>query len=350
MKIFLPIKTSLGWTGTCTKSCCKGWVPESRRTPTTERDALPAGLKLAITLRYLASGDSYKSLHYAFRVPHNSISLLVRETCKAIIEKYQDEVLKCLRTPEEWLEVEKEFYRKGAFPNVIGCIDGNHIAIQKPAKSGSLYYNYKKFFSIVMLALVYANLKFLWVDIGSNGACSDAQIFNDSLLKRAIEDGTINFPEATALPGEETRLPYCILGDDAFALRTWLMKPHSKRNLSREERAFNKRLSRVRIFVEHSFGVLANRFRCLLTTMRQRTQTVRSIVFTTVILHNIIRSRYQQDHQRQDPDNNQPTNRNLEDMDDRQNTNSGTDRAKRQRQYLTDYLNSPEAMHPWQYQ
>ena len=71
-----------------------------------------------------------------------------------------------------------------------------------------------------------------------------------------------------------------------------MLKPYSKKNPTREEAAFNKRLSRVRMFVEHAFGVLSNRFRCLLTTMRQGPQTVSTIVFACVILHNIMRMRY----------------------------------------------------------
>ena len=96
------------------------------------------------------------------------------------------------------------------------------MAIRCPRRSGSEYYNYKGFYSVVMLALVVADYRFLWADVRSNGCCSEAQIFNVCQLKQ-ISDGTIGFPNADPLPGDDRDMSH-----DAFALRTWLMKPFSQ--------------------------------------------------------------------------------------------------------------------------
>ena len=69
------------------------------------------------------------------------------------------------------------------------------MALKKPRNSGTLYHNYKGFFSIVMLALVDGQYKFRWVDAGTAGSCSDAQIINACQLKRRIEDDGIGFPD-----------------------------------------------------------------------------------------------------------------------------------------------------------
>ena len=66
--------------------------------------------------------------------------------------------------------------------------------MQKPKKSGSDYYNYKGFFSLVLLVLVDAEYRFLWIDCGSNGSSPEAQIFNKSDLREKIEDGTLGLP------------------------------------------------------------------------------------------------------------------------------------------------------------
>ena len=65
-----------------------------------------------------------------------------------------------------------------------------HITMKKPKKSGSEFYNYKGFFSLVLLALVDKDYRFLRLDAGSGGSSLDAQIFNCSKLKKKIENGT----------------------------------------------------------------------------------------------------------------------------------------------------------------
>ena len=87
-----------------------------------------------------------------------------------------------------------------------------------------------------------------------------------------------------------TDLHYFLLGDNAFALMPWLVKPYSRQQLNREERIANYRVSRGRRVVENSFGMLVQRFRVLLTTMEQRPKVVRDIVLTCVVLHNMLRS------------------------------------------------------------
>ena len=127
------------------------------------------------------------------------------------------------------------------------------MAIRCPKNGGSLYYNYKGFHSVILLALVDAKYKFLWVDVGTNGSSSDAQIFNDCDLCSGIVDGTLDIPDAESLPGDDRDIPYFLIGDDAFSLRTWLMKPFSARGLPDKERIFNYRLSCARRVVENAF-------------------------------------------------------------------------------------------------
>ena len=295
---------------------------------------------------------------YGFSVPHNTISLLVPEVCQAIIDEYADEVLKCPVTPDEWREVSEQFKNRWNFQHTLAAIDGKHIAIRAPPNSGSLYFNYKGFFSIVMLAAVDADYKFLWVDIGANGSASDAQIFNTCELKEAIESGEINFPDPEPLLRDNIDIPYFLVGDDAFALKTWMMKPYSRRNLSQEERIFNYRLSRSRRVVENAFGILANRFQCLASNMRQNPETVQCIAKACCCLHNLMRIRY-------------PTGQNaLVDQEDANGNvipgewrnglvmqdigvqylgNAGTRAAQQQRDYLKTYYNNPVGEVPWQY-
>lgn len=122
-------------------------------------------------------------------------------------------------------------------PHACGALDGKHIACRRPRNSGSLYFNYKCFFSLVLMGLVDADYKFLWIDVGGYGHMSDAQNFNASELKECfIEDNSIAFPAADPLPNDDIPTPYFILGDDAFGLRTYLMKPFAQRQMTKDQR------------------------------------------------------------------------------------------------------------------
>ncbi|XP_053405057.1 putative nuclease HARBI1 [Mercenaria mercenaria] len=162
-----------------------------------------------------------------------------------------------------WRSIAREFESKWNVPHACGAINRKHVAIKKPPRSGSLFYNYKGFFSIVLMGLVDANYRFLWVDVGGDGAMSDGQIFNESELKECLEDCFINLPGPDTLPHDDQNTPYFFLGDDAFALRTFKMKPYSRRQLTDEERIFNYRISRGRRVVENAFGILAMRWQVL---------------------------------------------------------------------------------------
>ena len=331
--------------------------PRITKQDTIFRKALHPGLRLAITIRFLATGDSYKMLMYGFRVSHSTICLLVRQVCQAIFDEFHDEFVSCPTTAQEWMRVAQEFSDRWQFHHALGALDGKHIAIRCPNHGGSYYHNYKGFHSIVLLALVDADYKFIWADIGANGAASDAQIFGDSELKEAIENGTIGFPVADHLPNDDQDTPYFIIGDDAFALRTWLMKPFGGRNLQLPERIFNYRLSRARRIVENAFGILGNRFRCLLTTMCLEPANVTTVVLACICLHNLMRVRYptlqnavldQEDQNHQLVPGDWRNGAQMRDVDNVVGGNRQTRAAKQQREYLKLYLSSAAGAVDWQ--
>ena len=153
----------------------------------------------------------------------------------------------------------KEFSLQSNFHNTLGALDGKHIAITCLPNSGSLYYNYKRFHSIVLLALVDADHKFQYADVGSNGSSSNGGIFKDTALYEAFDKNLAGVPKPESLPNDNLPVLYSIIADDAFALRSWLMKPYSAKKLLKSQHIFNYRLSRARRVVENAFGILAHR-------------------------------------------------------------------------------------------
>ena len=91
------------------------------------------------------------------------------------------------------------------------------------------------------MALVDADYKFIWANLGSAGSASDALIYNNSVIKELAEDETITFPAPDPLPNDYQDVSYFFTGDDTFALRETMMKPYSRRGLDNEEGIFNYR-------------------------------------------------------------------------------------------------------------
>ena len=154
----------------------------------------------------------------------------------AIIDEYANEVMDTPTSPDDWKLVARNFSSRWNFDHCIGAFDGKHVAITKPNNSGSEYFNYKGFFSIILLPLVDADYKIIRADDGTPGATSDAAVFNNSDLKDAVELEDLNLPEPEPFPGDNEDIAYFFIADDAFTLKTWLMKPFAKRNLTSEVR------------------------------------------------------------------------------------------------------------------
>ena len=117
-----------------------------------------------------------------------------------------------------------------------------------------------------MLALVDAKYKFIYVDVGCNGRISDGGVYRNSSLRAALENIKLGIPPPRYVRG--SALPYVIVADDAFPLKTYLMKPYPFRGVPFEKRVTNYRISRARRVSENAFGILGNRFGIFLSAIQ----------------------------------------------------------------------------------
>lgn len=131
--------------------------------------------KLCMTLLYLATGETFRFLAFQYRVHHSTIGRIVEKCLGSIITHFLERAIPT-PTAKSFKQVIDDFFLKWNFPNCCGAIDGKHVRIKCPSKAGSAYFNYKDFHSIVLLAIVDANYKFVALDVGSYGREGDAAI------------------------------------------------------------------------------------------------------------------------------------------------------------------------------
>ena len=120
--------------------------------------------------------------------------------------------------------------------------------------------------------------RFVFIDVESNGSMSDSTVFHNSSLFQALESGLL--PTGGV-----------VVGDDAFALKKYLMKPYAGQLLDFEKKVFNYRLSRARRIVENAFGILVSRFRIFEKPIPLLPEKIDKVICAACALHNVLRSK-----------------------------------------------------------
>lgn len=161
----------------------------------------------------------------SFKMGLTTVKQIVGETCDVLWDTLGSIYLSIPHS-NEWSRIAHDFNSMWNFPNCVGAIDGKHINITCPANSGSQFYNYKGNYSIVLLAACDANYTFTCIDIGAYGSQSDGGVLWNSDFGQRLFNGQLGLPEDGALPDSNVKFPYFLVGDAAFPLKTYLMRPY----------------------------------------------------------------------------------------------------------------------------
>nr|CAI5828130.1 unnamed protein product [Callosobruchus analis] len=307
------------------------------------RRAISTEERLAVCLRFLATGNSFRSMGFSYRLGFSTVREIVIEVCDAIWKNLGPIVMP-EPTTDIWMKSAEKFKQIWDFPNCIAAIDGKHINIQCPINAGSTFYNYKGSNSIVLLALVDADYKFITIDVGAYGRNSDGGIFEKSEIGKKLQRGTFSVPGNVPLKTNGLPQPHIIVGDEAFPLKTYLLRPYSRFHLDENEpnKIYNYRLSRARRVVENAFGILVARWRVFRRHLEVQPYLVDKIVLASCCLHNMLCS------DSLEPDiptlrSREAALQNLQGI----RRNYAND-AFRTRETFKEYFNSPIGAVPWQ--
>ncbi|XP_050676755.1 uncharacterized protein LOC126973475 isoform X3 [Leptidea sinapis] len=268
----------------------KSLEPHIRKNYTNMRNPVEPVEMLGITLRYLGSGNSITDLHFKFKRGKSTIAYIIQRVCRAIWTNLLRDNIPELTT-ESFQTIARGFDVKANFPQCVGAIDGKHIRVCNPANSGSLFFNYKAFFSIVLLAIVDSNYKFVFVDIGAYGKECDSTILQNSKLYELMINNNLPLPQPQPLSGSNIPTPYVFVGDEAFGLSKHIMRPYGGQNLDLQQKVFNYRLSRARRYVECAFGIMANKWRIFHRPIDVSYDFATDIIKACCVLHNFVADR-----------------------------------------------------------
>ncbi|XP_028982504.1 putative nuclease HARBI1 [Diachasma alloeum] len=141
--------------------------------------------RLVLTIRFLATGSTYSTLAFSFKMGIKTVSVIIAETMNTFWLTLTSRHMP-VPSVSDFLKISQDFQKKWKFPHCLGAIDGRHVAVKKPPNSGKLYYNFKGYHSIVLQAVVDANYRYIFIDVGGFGCQHDSTTFKASQFYKAL--------------------------------------------------------------------------------------------------------------------------------------------------------------------
>jgi hypothetical protein len=260
--------------------------PYVQKQDTRFHHAIPAMVKVAVTLYKLCQGASLLICSEQFALGKSTICETVQDIVRAVNVHFRQEIawpsgnrlLQCMADFKDWC----------GLPGVVGVIDGTHFHIKKPSIGPEDYYYFKSGgFTIQYQAVVDRYKRFLDLSVGMPGSTNDVRVLRWSSLYRLATTTNQLFDIAYSQEGFS---PY-LIGDKDYPLFPWLITPYRDLptgNRSLQERLFNRKLSTGRCVVENAFGFLKQSFRELGRQSELHVTSFPYVIVACCLLHNML--------------------------------------------------------------
>ena len=256
-----------------------------RKTDTVLQRSLSVERRVAVALWCLATPTEYRTIAHLFGIARSTVFEIVHNTCQCILDVFMKDYIQ-FPTGDKLNKVVDEFKSKWGVPQCFGAIDGSHVPISAPSNLHTDYYNRKGWYSMLIQGLVDANYCFLDVCIGWPGSVHDARVLAHSALYNEIECNHILPNRTVSISGVD--VPLYMIGDSAYPLKKWLMKPFAHNTyLNEQQQNYNYRVCRARIVTEILFGRLKARWRRLLKRNDMHVENIPNVIAAACVLHNI---------------------------------------------------------------
>lgn len=145
-----------------------------------------------------------------------------------------------------------------------------------------------------LFAVVDANAKFIFIDIGDFGRHCDGGILRESNFGKLLDNNKLLLPPPRKIhKNVEDEFPFVFVADEAYPLKKNLMRPFARKQLTNSKRIYNYRHSRARRIVECAFGILTKRFNVFENKMLVNPEKATIITQAACVLHNLIMDKEQ---------------------------------------------------------
>ncbi|XP_061076132.1 putative nuclease HARBI1 [Conger conger] len=236
--------------------------------------ALPVALKVTAALAFLTSGSFQDAVSLGAGVSQSAVSAAIHTVCGSLV-RHADEHVAFPSSPRRRLRAQQDFRAACGLPRVLGAVDCTHVQLRAPPTRPLAYVNRKGAHSVNIQVTCDANRLVTHVCARYPGSTRDARILANSALPAA-------FRGHAAADG-------CLVGDDAYPLKTWLLTPYAA-PATPGQRAFNRALGQARAVIDRTLAALKARFRCLdrsCGTLQYSPQRVSAFFVACCVLHNM---------------------------------------------------------------
>lgn len=232
------------------------------------------------TIEVLANG-------HLFGVSKKTVCRCVQEFCEAACKLFVPEQI-CFPHQQKLKEMAAYFENQWGLLHCVGAIDGSYIPIIAPKEYHCDCFNRKGWHSIILQGVVDGKGLFWSVYAGMTGSMHDARVLRLSTLWELVERGSLYPAYTRNISG--INAGYYVLGDSAYPLQNWLLKPFPDNGRLSFEQQTYKKVCRARVVVENAFGRLKGRWRCVMKRNDSDIELVKSMVLTCCALQNLCES------------------------------------------------------------
>ncbi|KAJ1138760.1 hypothetical protein NDU88_005141 [Pleurodeles waltl] len=241
--------------------------------PIRHPTGIPPDVQVLSVHHFLASGSFQTTVAVASGMSQPMFSNVLSRVLSALLKHVRSYIV--FPQVEDLATVKGDFYALGHIPNIIGAIDGTHVALVPPHRSEQVYRNRKSYHSMNLQMVCLADQYISQVNAMLPGSVHDAYILRNSSIPYVM--------------GQLQRHRVWLLGDSGYPNLSWLLTPVRNPRTRAEER-YNEAHGRTRRVIERTFGLLKARFRCLHMTggsLFYSPKKVCQIIIACSMLHNL---------------------------------------------------------------